>query len=151
MRKQLEKLQLDTARFLEGRRLEDLNADEVYGLAKVLPDLTQEKRHEADKGVVHAALAAGYVNSVNSLDVLQQMRRELDISDNEHQKVLEELGIEDPRVRARKSALIITTTTSELLWLSLRSDQGLRQDLVAELKLLPLTILRLGQALSQSI
>ncbi len=98
LRKQLEKLQLDTARFLEGRRLEDLNADEVYVLAKVLPDLTQEKRHEVYKGVVREALAEGYVNSVNSLDVLQQMRRELDLSDNEHQQVLEELGIEDPEL-----------------------------------------------------
>lgn len=96
LRKQLEKLNLDTSRFLEGRSLNHLSADEVYVLAKVLPDLTQEKRHQAYKGVVRESLSEGYVNTANSLDVLQQMRRELEISDNEHQQVLEELGIEDP-------------------------------------------------------
>ena len=96
LRKQLEKLQLDTARFLEGRPLEDLSADEVYVLAKVLPDLTKEKRHQVYKGVVRDALAEGYATTANSLDVLQQMRQELDIPDKEHRQVLEELGVEDP-------------------------------------------------------
>jgi len=96
LRKQLTKLRLDTSRFLEGRSLEELSADEVYVLAKVLPDFTQEKRHQAYKGVVRDALAEGYATTANSLDVLQQMRRELDISENEHRQVLEELGIEDP-------------------------------------------------------
>lgn len=95
-RKQLEKLNLDIAQYLEGRSLDDLNANEVYLLAKVLPDFTREKRHEAYKGVVREALEEGYVNTSNSLQVLAQMRRELDISDDEHRDVLEELGIEDP-------------------------------------------------------
>jgi hypothetical protein len=96
LRKQLTRLNLDASRFLEGRSLEDLSADEVYVLAKVLPDFTQEKRHQAYKGVVRDALAEGYATTANSLDVLQQMRRELDISENEHRQVLEELGVEDP-------------------------------------------------------
>jgi CRP-like cAMP-binding protein len=96
LRKQLTRLNLDTSRFLEGRSLEELSADEVYVLAKVLPDFTQEKRHQAYKGVVRDALAEGYATTANSLDVLQQMRRELDISENEHRQVLEELGVEDP-------------------------------------------------------
>lgn len=95
-RKQLEKLNLDIAQYLEGRSLDDLNANEVYLLAKVLPDFTREKRHEAYKGVLREALEEGYVNTSNSLQVLAQMRRELDISDDEHRDVLEELGIEDP-------------------------------------------------------
>jgi len=96
LRKQLTKLSLDTSGLLEDRTLEDLSADEVYVLAKVLPDFTQEKRHQAYKGVVRDALAEGYVTTANSLEVLQQMRRELDISENEHRQVLEELGVEDP-------------------------------------------------------
>jgi hypothetical protein len=96
LRKQLEKLHLDVSQVLEGRSLEDLSADEVYVLAKVLPDFTQEKRHQAYKGVVRDALAEGYVSTATSLDVLQQMRRELNVSDDEHRQVLEELGIEDP-------------------------------------------------------
>lgn len=97
-RKQLEKLQLNVAQFLEGRSLSDLNTHEVYVLAKVLPGFTREKRHQAYKGVVREALEEGYVNYSSSLEVLQQMRQELGITDDEHRIVLEELGIEDPEL-----------------------------------------------------
>jgi hypothetical protein len=97
-RKQLEKLQLDVSQFLEGRSLDDLHADEVYVLAKVLPGFTREKRHQAYKGVVQDALEEGYINLSNSLEILQHMRQELGISDDEHREVLEELGIEDPEL-----------------------------------------------------
>ncbi|MFH7242080.1 MAG: cyclic nucleotide-binding domain-containing protein [Spirulina sp.] len=95
-RKQLAKLGLEIGALLDGRSLDDLHADEVYVLAKVLPDFTREKRHQAYKGVVREALAEGYINTANSLDVLQQMRQELGISADEHQEILEELGVEDP-------------------------------------------------------
>jgi CRP-like cAMP-binding protein len=97
-RKQLEKLQLDVPQFLEGRSLDELEVNEVYVLAKVLPGFSREKRHEAYKGVVREALQEGYVDTASSLEVLQQMRQELDISDDEHREVLEELGIEDPEL-----------------------------------------------------
>lgn len=51
-------------------------------LAKILPGFTEEKRLDAYKGVLREALEEGYVNSSNSLEVLQHMRQELDISDN---------------------------------------------------------------------
>lgn len=97
-RKQLEKLQLNVSQFLEGRSLSDLNTHEVYVLAKVLPGFTREKRHQAYKGVVREALEEGSVNYSSSLDILQQMRQELSITDDEHRIVLEELGIEDPQL-----------------------------------------------------
>ncbi|NJR21547.1 MAG: cyclic nucleotide-binding domain-containing protein [Richelia sp. CSU_2_1] len=97
-RKQLEKLQLDVSQFLEGRVLGDLNVHEVYVLAKVLPGFTREKRHQAYKGVVREALEEGYANYSTSLEILQQMRQELGISDDEHRIVLDELGIEDPQL-----------------------------------------------------
>jgi len=97
-RKQLEKLQLNVSQFLEGRVLSDLNTHEVYILAKVLPGFTREKRHQAYKGVVREALEEGYVNYSSSLEILQQMRQEIGITDDEHRIVLEELGIEDPEL-----------------------------------------------------
>jgi len=97
-RKQLEKLQLDVSQFLDGRSLDDLHANEVYVLAKVLPGFTREKRHEVYKGVVQEALEEGYVNYSSSLEMLQQMRQELGIPDDEHREVLEELGVEDPEL-----------------------------------------------------
>jgi Cyclic nucleotide-binding domain/4Fe-4S binding domain len=97
-RKQLEKLQLNVSQFLDGRVLSDLNTHEVYVLAKVLPGFTREKRHQAYKGVVREALEEGYVNYSSSLEILQQMRQELGITNDEHRIVLEELGIEDPEL-----------------------------------------------------
>jgi hypothetical protein len=97
-RKQLEKLQINVAPFLEGASLSDLNIHEVYVLAKVLPGFTKEKRHQAYQGVVRESLEKGYINYSSSLEVLQQMRQELGITDDEHQQVLEELGIEEPEL-----------------------------------------------------
>jgi Cyclic nucleotide-binding domain/4Fe-4S binding domain len=98
LRRQLGKLQLNVAQFLDGRSLADLNTDEVYVLAKVVPGFTKEKRYQVYKGVLREALEEGYVNTSSSLEVLQQMRSELDISEEEHRAVLEELGVEDPEL-----------------------------------------------------
>jgi CRP-like cAMP-binding protein len=95
-RKQLDKLNLNLSLYLEGRSLTDLNTHEVYILARVLPGFTREKRHEAYKGVVREALQEGYVNYSSSLAVLQQLRQELGVTEDEHRQVLDELGIEDP-------------------------------------------------------
>jgi len=97
-RKQLSRLNLNISRFIEGRSLDDLNTHEIYVLAKVLPGFTKEKRHEAYKGVLRESLEEGYVNTYSSLEVLQQLRSELDISEQEHREVLAELGVEDPEL-----------------------------------------------------
>ncbi len=97
-RKQLEKLQLDISQYVEGSSLSDLNTHEVYILAKVLPRFTREKRQAAYKGVVREALEEGYINYSSSLEILQQLRQESGITDDEHREVLEELGIEDPEL-----------------------------------------------------
>lgn len=97
LRKQLSNLQLDVSRFLEGRSLDDLSAEEVYVLAKILPDFTKEKRLHAYKQVLRESIEQGYLN-VGNLEVLEHLRRELTISDDEHQKILSELGIENPEL-----------------------------------------------------
>ncbi|MEM7594643.1 MAG: EF-hand domain-containing protein [Cyanobacteria bacterium P01_A01_bin.83] len=96
LRKQLQKLNLDTSRFLEGRSLTELSADEVYVLAKVLPKFDQEKKLQTYKGVLREALDDGYVTAVDSFTSFQQMRTELDISDSEHEAIIVELGQERP-------------------------------------------------------
>ncbi|MBD2362203.1 EF-hand domain-containing protein [Anabaena minutissima FACHB-250] len=98
LRKQLSKLNLDTSRFLEGRSLDELSADEVYVLAKVLPGFHKEKRLQVYKGVLQEALKEGYVDYSSSLEVLQQMRQELDITKEEHDLILTELEVEYPTI-----------------------------------------------------
>ncbi|PLS69737.1 MAG: cyclic nucleotide-binding protein [Cyanobacteria bacterium M5B4] len=95
-RKQLLKMDFPLHQYFPEKDINELNPHEVYVLAKVLPGFTKQKRGEAYKGVLREALEEGYVDSVNSLEVLRHLRTELDISDSEHRSFLEELGVEDP-------------------------------------------------------
>jgi len=96
LRKQLKKLGLNISRFVEDKSLENLNTDEVYVLAKVLPEFTKDKRQEVYKNLLKESLEEGYVNTVSSLEMLSQIRWELSITDDEHRTILTELGVEDP-------------------------------------------------------
>lgn len=96
LRRQLNKLSVDWRKFLEGRSLEDLRADEVYVLAKVIPSIKRDDRLVVYKGVLQETLEEGKVKSAESLEVLKDMRKQLNILDEEHFAVLSELGVEDP-------------------------------------------------------
>lgn len=96
LRKQLQKLKLDISRFLEGRSLAELSTDEVYILAKVLPGFNQEKRLQIYKGILRDTLDEGYVDVRDSLVNFKQMRLQLEISDQEHETIITELGTEYP-------------------------------------------------------
>ena len=98
LRKQLGRLKLDVSQFLEGRSLDDLHADEVYVLAKILPGFDKEKRLQAYKGIVRETLVEGYVNAAASLGMFEQVRLELNISDKEHDLVLTEIEVENPNI-----------------------------------------------------
>ncbi len=98
LRKQLKKLNLDTMKFLDGQSIEDLSTDEVYVLAKVLPDFSQEKRLQTYKAMLRDAIYEGYVKPANSLENFKQMREELDISDKQHDAILTELAQEYPEL-----------------------------------------------------
>jgi pSer/pThr/pTyr-binding forkhead associated (FHA) protein len=96
LRRQLNKLAVDWSKLLEGRSLQDLIPDEVYVLAKVLPGFKRADRVQVYKGVLREALEEGQVNSsAESLEVLKDMRKELNVTDEEHYAVLAELGVED--------------------------------------------------------
>ncbi|TAD77462.1 MAG: 4Fe-4S binding protein [Oscillatoriales cyanobacterium] len=95
-RKQLVKMRLDVAQYFEGRSIDDLNPHELYVLAKVLPGFTQNQRQEAYKGVLRESLEEGFTDTASSLEVLRQLRQELDISDHDHREILAQLGVEDP-------------------------------------------------------
>ncbi|MBD2436785.1 FHA domain-containing protein [Nostoc sp. FACHB-110] len=96
LRRQLNKLAVDWSKFLEGRSLQDLLPNEVYVLAKVLPGFSRADRLRVYKGVLQESLEEGNVQSADSLEVLKDVRKELNVSDEEHYSVLAELGVEDP-------------------------------------------------------
>jgi|GEM_PF-120651 len=95
LRRQLNKLAVDWSKLLEGRSLQDLLPDEVYVLAKVLPGVNRADRVRVYKGVLQEALEEGNIRSAESLEVLKDMREQLNVTDEEHYAVLGELGVED--------------------------------------------------------
>lgn len=98
LRRQLSKLTIDFSRFLEGRSMADLKAEEVYVLAKVLPGVNQEQSLQVYKGVLRETLEQGNADSASSLEVLRPIRQELNIKDEDHFALLTELGSVEPEL-----------------------------------------------------
>jgi CRP-like cAMP-binding protein len=96
LRRQLKKLGIDLTRILEGRSIDDLDADEVYILAKTLPGVDRDRRIEIYQNLVQESIGSGQVNSATSLVIFKQLRQKLEITEHEHHTILQELGIEDP-------------------------------------------------------
>lgn len=94
LRRQLDKQGVDLAKLLN-RSSAELKPDEVYVLAKVLPDVSQSQKLEVYKGVLQGAIKDGIVCSAEST-LLQELQTSLGISENEHYSILASLGIEDP-------------------------------------------------------
>jgi CRP-like cAMP-binding protein len=98
LRRQLQKLGIDLTRVLEGRSIDDLDADEVYILAKTLPGVDRDRRIEIYQNLIQEAVSSGQVNSATSLVVFKQLRQKLEITEHEHHGILQELGVEDPNL-----------------------------------------------------
>ena len=96
LQKQLKKLDLDFSQFLDGRTLEDLNPDELYVLAKVLPGFTHQYRLRVYTGVLKEALEQRSVTPDKSLIAFLMLRKELGISDGEHEQIIDELLLNNP-------------------------------------------------------
>jgi hypothetical protein len=96
LRRQLNKLAIDFSTLLEGRSLEDLNPDELYALAKVLPNFTHQYRLQMYAGVLKESLEKRSVTFSRSLKMFQSLRQELKINEQEHWQVLDKLCLENP-------------------------------------------------------
>jgi FHA domain/Cyclic nucleotide-binding domain len=95
LRRQLKKLGIDTSQFLQ-RGTDELKPDEVYVLAKVLPGFDRQSRIKVYQGVLEEALSDGKTQSANSLEMLQDVREELQITQAEHYEILQSIGVENP-------------------------------------------------------
>jgi hypothetical protein len=98
LRRQLQKLQIDFTSILGGRSLNDLKADELDLLAQVLPQVTRQERRQVYKGVLEESLQTGSIEAINSLKSLQSVRQRLEVTEEEHYAILNELGIDDPNL-----------------------------------------------------
>lgn len=92
LREQLRGLKVDLVRFLEGRKLEELKPDEVYVLAKTLPQFSHDQKLSAYRNILEDALQQGRTNSAASLEMLREVRHELGVNDDEHRSLLADLG-----------------------------------------------------------
>lgn len=96
LRKQLRKLNLETGSLLEGKSLDEMNPDEIYVLAKVLPGFTHDKRLQAYLSILREGIEEGAITSVTGLGLLAHLRQELEITDKEHANCLGTIGIDRP-------------------------------------------------------
>jgi hypothetical protein len=119
LRRQLGKLEIDWSQYLEGRSLDDLKPDELYALAKVLPNFTQEYRLQVYLGVLQEALEQRTTTPDNSLNVLQALRQKLGLSDAAHGQALERLQQQAPELFVAPQPL--DPSESTILWRGKRS------------------------------
>jgi hypothetical protein len=98
LRKQLHKLNFDSSKVLGGRTLDDLEADEVYLLARALPELSKNQLRATYKETLRESITSGSATTPAGAGVLRDLRAQLSISEEEHGEVLTELGVEDGRL-----------------------------------------------------
>lgn len=98
MLRQLGRLKMDFSKILEGRTLEDLSADEVYMLSRTLSSLPDDKRALLYRDILRDALARGEVSGENSLEALREIRQQLGVGDDEHERVMTELLRSEPGI-----------------------------------------------------
>ena len=105
---QLKKLKIDLSRYLDGRSVGELKPDEIYVLAKVLPELSHDQKLEAYRNLLDDAITTGKTGAVSSADLLHDVRQQMEISDEDHLRLLEEPEISEAAVLGT-----VRTTTKE--------------------------------------
>ncbi|WP_117195910.1 hypothetical protein [Rhizobium terrae] len=90
---ELEKLKVNVSQFLDGRKLESLKPDEMYLLTKVLPGFSKQQKLDAYRKILDEAVSRGSTASQASFKVLQDFRSQMNVTEEEHMALLEELGL----------------------------------------------------------
>lgn len=95
-RRQISKLLTNNSQVLAGRSLAELSSNELFILASVLPEYRQKDRLQIYKSIISEGLTQRNFTSAESLEVLQEIRHKLDLSENEHFSMLSEISSEQP-------------------------------------------------------
>lgn len=96
LRDQLVRMGFRSEDLLEGRPIDRLSADEVYVLAKSLPNFTVGQKREAYRAILTEALEAGHTKSAESIEILSDLRTQLGLTVADHHAITEMLGVHDP-------------------------------------------------------
>ena len=131
LRQQLVRMGFRSEDILEGRPIEQLSADEVYVLAKTLPNFSAAQKREAYRHILVDALETGQTHSSNSLQLLRDVREQLGLSDADHAAIVEAVGVEDPSLLDTDSARSIELRLRRENYRSFMLDlvqQGLAKD-----------------------
>jgi hypothetical protein len=95
LRRQLERIDIDFPRLLDGRTLKDLKPAEIYVLSRTLPEFTQSFRLQTYRSLVQDLIDTHGIDQASSQTVLDEMRAAIGISEAEHREILLELGISE--------------------------------------------------------
>ncbi|WP_339383347.1 hypothetical protein [Oculatella sp. LEGE 06141] len=98
LRRQLTKLNIDLTQALEGRSLDELNPDELYALAKVLPGFSQDYQLQVYRGVLRDAFEQHSITARMSVTVFRPLRQKLGLSDELHWSALDQLQTQEPQL-----------------------------------------------------
>lgn len=98
LRRQLQKLPFDLSKYLDGNSIENLNPDEVHVLAKIIPSFSKETSLQVYQEMLRELLEQGYVSAANSLEALQKTSHALDITEEKHFAILDQLSSENPNL-----------------------------------------------------
>jgi CRP-like cAMP-binding protein len=96
LRDQLARMGFRSEEVLEGRALDQLSADEVYVLAKTLPNFSVAQKREAYRAILGEALESGHTKTAESLKLLSDVREQLGLTDADHHAITDALGLQDP-------------------------------------------------------
>ena len=95
LRRQLQQLpDLDAA--LDGRRLQDLSAQEVFTLAKALPAAVRGRASEIYQGVIRDLIRNGSLDRAAALVDLEELRQSLQLSEEDHHAAIRFLAADEP-------------------------------------------------------
>ena len=89
LRRQLRKLPIDFSELLEGRSLEDLKPGQLYVLAQTVPGASRQ----IIEGLVTELLESQAIHSHERLESLIPMCKQLGMSEEEYQALIERVGI----------------------------------------------------------
>ncbi|MGB7440685.1 MAG: 4Fe-4S binding protein [Coleofasciculaceae cyanobacterium] len=103
LRRKLKKLPIDFTRFFNGRSLEQLKANEVDIIYRLLPSVTKQDRLQVYKDILLDALDVGNLTPQESLDGLEQLRQKMEITEDEHYEIL--ISITDENLEVKRLTL----------------------------------------------